>query len=238
MTTVLPDLSRRLEARELMDSGGLPEAELARALRFLEACNRWLGGWAVLEASLRAWSRSWEPGETITLLDVGTGAGDLPRRAQEWARERGFELRATGIDSDPEVFALARRACAGSDVELIESGLAEFAASGRRFDYVCASLVLHHVPEAQTEDALRACASLARRGLLISDLRRCAAGYLGVSALTAFLGDRVTRHDGPLSVRRAFTERELAELAARAGLPWLAVRREPFFRLSLSGARP
>jgi hypothetical protein len=40
----------------------------------------------------------------------------------------------------------------------------------------------------------------------------------------------MTRHDGPLSVRRAYTPGELAGLAARAELPDMCWHRAPAFR--------
>lgn len=235
MTALLPDLSSRLEARELMDSGSLSPAELDGALAFLEGCNRWLGGWSILRRRLEGWSPSWTPGRAVTLLDVGTGAGDLPRLAAAWGRRRGYDLRATGIDSDPSVVALARER--GGGVELECADLFSFAAAGRRFDYVCASLFLHHVPGPALGRALSALDGLALEGVFIGDLLRSAGGYLAVSALTAVLGDRVTRHDGPVSIRRGFRVEELDAAAARAGLHHLKARREPFFRVSLSGEK-
>jgi hypothetical protein len=43
----------------------------------------------------------------------------------------------------------------------------------------------------------------------------------------------VTRHDGPLSVRRAFTPAELDDLARAAGLPGARVHAHVPFRVSL-----
>ena len=46
-------------------------------------------------------------------------------------------------------------------------------------------------------------------------------------------GNRITRNDGPLSVRRSFTPAELLALAERAGLRNARVRRRVAFRLVL-----
>jgi 2-polyprenyl-3-methyl-5-hydroxy-6-metoxy-1,4-benzoquinol methylase len=233
---MLPDLLTRVEELELMDQPELPAGELETALRFLGFANRWLGGWSVLREHLEGWRGSWKG--PVTLLDVGTGGADLPILALDWARRRGVDLRVTAIDSSTAVLAHARRAAAGRrGLELVRADLLDFAATGRRFDYVCASLVLHHVPQASVVAALKALDALALRGVLVSDLRRCAGGYLGVTVVTAALGDRVTRNDGPLSVRRSFREHELAAAAAQAGLSYLRTRRQPFFRLSLAGQK-
>ncbi|HET7274893.1 MAG TPA: hypothetical protein VFI91_06915, partial [Longimicrobiaceae bacterium] len=70
---------------------------------------------------------------------------------------------------------------------------------------------------------------------IVSDLRRSLAGLAGARLLasTVWGAHPVTRHDGPLSVRRAFTPAELAGLADAAGWPNARVRTHPFFRVSL-----
>lgn len=232
----LPALERRVDEPELMDGGGLPPAELDEALDFLAFSNAVFGGWAAVREVAEAWSRRWETYRPITFLDVGTGAADIPRRLLRWGRERGFALSVTAIDSDPAVLGSARRRAGGeAGLELVEADLRDFARSGRRFDYVLGSLVLHHVPHAQLPGMLRACDALAGRGLLFSDLHRNAWAYLGVRAAT-LLGGRVSRHDGPLSVRRAFRAGELAAAAAEAGLGYLRVAGGPL-RLTLSGEK-
>ena len=118
----------------------------------------------------------------------------------------------------------------------MHADLGTFAALDGRFDYVLGSLFLHHLPPAELVPSLRLCDGLALKGMLFSDLRRCAAAYAGVSALTCMAG-RVSRYDGPLSVRRAFLPEELEDAAERAGLRYLRVRRGPFFRLSLAGEK-
>lgn len=220
-----------------MDSGGVAPAELDRALGFLAASNRFLGGWALLRRRLDEWSLRWRASRTVELLDVGTGAGDIPLLLLRWAREKGLSARVTAIDADAAVLELARRRCgAEPGLELLRAELTEFAACGRRFDYVLGSLLLHHIPDGGLVSALRACDRMARRGLLFGDLRRSPAAYVAVRAVTLASG-RVSRSDGPLSVRRAFTEPELAAAACRAGLAYLRARPEPFFRLSLSGEK-
>lgn len=220
-----------------MDSGAATPAELADALEFLSATNTFLGGWAVMRERLEIWSRAWDKRRIITMLDVGTGAADLPMRILSWGRQRRFNISIVAIDSDATVVEQARsRTEEEPYLTLLHSDLRSFAAAGRRFDYVLGSLFLHHVPAAELEDALRLCDGLAMKGLLFSDLRRCVAAYAGVRALTC-LGGRVTRNDGPLSVRRAFLPEELAAAAQGAGLRYLKVRRGPFFRLSLAGEK-
>lgn len=227
----------RADESELMDSGTVSSAELDGVLDFLSATNTFLGGWAVMRERLEVWSRAWDKKKIITMLDVGTGAADIPLRILNWGRQRRFNIKIIGIDTDAKVLELARARTEGEEsLGLMHMDLAAFAALGGRFDYVMGSLFLHHLPPAELEHSLRLCDGLAVKGMLFSDLRRCKAAYAGVSALTCMAG-RVSRFDGPLSVRRAFLPHELERAAENAGLGYLRVRRGPFFRLSLAGEK-
>jgi hypothetical protein len=55
--------------------------------------------------------------------------------------------------------------------------------------------------------------------------------------LSALAGNVIVRHDGPLSVRRAFTLPELSRLVHELDLRYLRARRESPFRLSLAGQK-
>lgn len=234
----MTSLARRVDEPELMDGAPLAAGELERALGFLAGANRLLGGNSVVIGRLERWSRRWPSGRAVTLLDVGTGGADVPLAVRAWGESRGFEVAVTAIDASPAVAELARRRAAGRPgVRVIEADLYEFASRGEAFDYVTASLFLHHVPDARLVEALRALDALARRGVIVSDLERCRGGLLAVRLLTGLFGDRVTRHDGPLSVRRSFRPAELGALAREAGLGYLSARRHPFFRISLAGEK-
>ena len=233
-----PDLARRVDLPELMDTTRLAAEELDGTLRFLETVNRRLGGYSLTFGYLERWLSARPASGPVTILDAGTGGGDLPVALAQWGRRQGLEVRVVGLDADEEIARWARRRAQSEPrVEIVHGELAALERTGRRFDFVTASLLLHHIPEAALVPVLRTLDGLAARGLVIGDLRRCAAGYVGVTLVTAALGNRVVRHDGPLSVRRAFLEGELEALAARAGLPHLRARRHPFFRLALAGEK-
>src|SRR5262249_56733670 len=98
-------------------------------------------------------------------------------------------------------------------------------------DVAICSLVLHHLPEAAVVALFRRLAELARLGFVVSDFRRGRVAWAAVWLAThAVSRNRMTRHDGPLSVRRAYTAGQLAALAARAGLPDVRWHRAVAFR--------
>jgi len=231
-------LEHRAAADELMDTVPLPPAAVEDALGFLEFTNRCFGGTRIVLRALQRWRARWPAGRTMTLLDVGTGAADIPRALVSWARASGCSLEVTAIDMAPSVVTAARRRVRDvPGIVLEQAALADLASSGRRFDYVTASLMLHHVPPGRTAEALGELDRLAMRGVIVAELRRSPASLMAVRMVSTLAGNAVVRHDGPLSVRRAFTVGELARLASDLGLEYLRARPEGLFRLSLSGEK-
>ncbi|HEY3381908.1 MAG TPA: methyltransferase domain-containing protein [Vicinamibacterales bacterium] len=232
------DLVARATGEELMDSNQWPAPVVRKTLRFLELTNRCFGGAAVVLRRFVSWHGQRAFTASLRILDVGTGGADVPVALINWARPLGLDLRVTAIDSAPDIVEAARaRVSRVPEITVERCSLFDLAASGRRFDIVVASLFLHHVPPSRTPDALRAIDRLAVRGVIISDLMRSPVALVAVGALALVAGNHVVRHDGPLSVRRAFTVDELEQLASNTGLTYLAAEREGPFRVSLSGQK-
>ena len=221
-----------------MDTAPLSPRVVGRTLAFLEMTNRWFGGTGIVLRALQRWSAGWPAGRGVRVLDVGTGGADIPCALLAWARAQDVDMEVTGIDLAPDVVAAARERTRGVEgLSIEQASLADVAASERRFDYVTASLFLHHVPPGRVGDALGGLDRLATRGVIVSDLRRSWLALAGVGLLSYVAGNAVVRHDGPLSVRRAFTVDELGDMASGLGLRYLQARSEGPFRVSLSGEK-
>lgn len=232
------NLNQRIDQLELMDTISVPIEEMQETLRFLEITNRYFGGNAVILRHLNNWSKNWSPTETISVLDIGTGAGDIPMSIARWARNKGFSVAITAIDLVHDIVTIAKNSTAGwPNIRIEKADLFELASSHKKFDYVISSLLLHHIPTDQTDQALRAMNTLARRGIVVSDLHRTGWNYVLVHLLSHLIGNRLVRHDGPLSVRRAFRPAELNHLAERNNLPFLRGRTESWCRVSLAGEK-
>lgn len=231
--TVLP----RVEgARERMDAPDVDPRHLEDSLRHIAGVNRWLGGTRSL---LRHLPLVLPPGRD-RVLDVGTGSGDLPRAAAAWGRDRGRRLRITAVDLHPATLEAARRATtAGAGTPSIRLARADglhLPFPDGAFDLALLSMTLHHVEGDAQVRLLRELARVAAGGrILVGELQRAVPNWLGARLLAATLWRRnpVTRHDGPLSVRRAFTPAELLDLARRAHLGAPTVHRHFFYRLVL-----
>ena len=196
---------------EIMDDLREPAPEFAAAYRELEIINRWLGG-------VRAIERFLPKDSGLSILDVAAGACDVSEALLERNAFRivVLDLNARGLKLSKKSWPVV-----GDALNLpFRDG---------SFDVVMASLFFHHLSDENCARVLSQMWRIARRRVLVNDLHRHAVAYFSIRALTSmFSGSRMVRHDGPLSVRRAFRPAELLEIAKRAGVPAQVHRSFPY----------
>jgi 2-polyprenyl-3-methyl-5-hydroxy-6-metoxy-1,4-benzoquinol methylase len=218
-------LGHRCVEAELMDEPDMAGERHAQALRGLERINAWSGSARILWPALARLAR--EERKQIGVLDVATGAGDLPIRLWQRARRAGLKMKFHGIDRSVSAVEYARRRALERESQIrfctwdaLSGGLPG------EYDAITCSLFLHHLEDERAVDLLRRMAMAARRLVLVNDLERSAAGLV-----LAYVGSRVLSRspvvhvDGVRSVRAAFTAAEVAALARRAGLEGATVSR-------------
>ena len=212
---------------ELLDDPGADPETVRRSLANITRANRWFGGTASLGWALAQTTRGVPPGTTLTLLDLGTGAGDLPVAARRWGARRGIDIVPVGLELSPVAARLAGRA--GVPTFVANATAPPVREAG--VDIVLVSQLAHHL-NADGVVALLAAADRASRGaVIVLDLRRARLAGVAFRAGATLLGfDAVTRHDGLVSIRRGYSAAELRALARRAGVSATVVRR-PGYRL-------
>jgi len=215
---------------ELLDDPTADPAAVTETLRNIARSNRWFGGTAVVLHGCRRLLAGVAPGTTLSLLDLGTGAGDVPRAAVRWAARRGIRLAPVGLERSRVAAAVASAAgipcvvgCAGAPP-----------VREKAVDLVLLSQVLHHLAPASMVRLLVTCDRLARRGVIVADLRRGRLGplafWVGARALRF---DPMTRADGMTSLRRGYTPTELRRVLLAAGIK-ARIERRPGYRLVAS----
>jgi SAM-dependent methyltransferase len=220
----------RRRGLEVLDDPGIDPVARERSHRDLVRANRLLGGRrAVLLALRPVLDDLARAHHAATLLDVGTGLADIPWRAREAARRRGIALHTVGLDGAPSLVAAARPRLD----DAVGGGALALPFADDSIDIVVCSQLLHHFEE---QDALRLLAELdrvARRCVIVSDVRRswlAAAGFWIASVALRF--DPITRHDGTTSVLRGFTALELRDMVLHATGVQPVVRRRLGYRLT------
>jgi SAM-dependent methyltransferase len=214
------DLASRATDPESLDVG-VTEDEALKSLADLRFVNRWLGNRGRLAAAVDGLL----DGLALpSLLDVGAGSGDVPA----WLRERrGGRLRVVLLD-----LKRLHLQAAPPDLGRVVADVRRLPFPPRSFDVVTASLFLHHFDAPELPEVLRALYGLARRGLVVNDLRRARVPYtFGRATFPLLFQSQVSVEDGLISIRRAFQARELEEAFAAAGLPRPAITRTWPYRL-------
>jgi ubiquinone/menaquinone biosynthesis C-methylase UbiE len=231
MTLLTP---KRIYEEELLDAGEGTDEDVARSLEDLRRINRFLGGQKVL---LRALSLGLKGtgADRVSLLDVGTGSADIPMALAAKCRLRGIETFIVAVDISERNLRVSRSQLGvASDIQLVQADSLALPFAARSFDFVTASLFLHHFRD---EDVVRLLADfgrIAKRAVLVNDLVRNLVPYYftriaGPMLAASFL----TRNDAPVSILRGFTANEMKELAHRAGLRVREIKRMFPYRLSL-----
>jgi len=201
--------------------GPLDEQVLRDNLRDLMRVNRYLGGIRLsTQAVERLLSRT-SVDEHVRLLDIGTGAGDIPIALIDRLAEHGRTMTVHAIDTREEMIAFAeRRAGDRADLTFAVSTVGDrLPFADDSFDIVHCSLVLHHLEPDEGTRLIGEAARVSRIGVIVNDLDRAPHLWIGAWLLGHLLtGNRYTRHDGPLSVRRAYRPAEVMAMAASSGL--------------------
>lgn len=218
------DLHARRRIPERMDDPGLEANRHVLALSELARLNR-------LSRTARAfWTelrREPVASTPLRVLDVACGGGDVALDLARLARSAGRAIQVDGCDLSDRAVGVAsesaRRAGLPCRFFTLDALRDPFPPG---YDFLVTSLFLHHLDEPQVVSLLRRMAASARRGILVSDLRRTRTGLiLTWMATRALCRSSVVRYDGPASVRAAFREDEVRILAGRAGLEGFTLTR-------------
>src|SRR5262249_30330080 len=145
-SAVLAPPPREAERIELMDRLDAPPAELTQSLVDITRLNR-IGATEAILREVAPFLARLEVGATLRILDVGTGAADIPLALARWARQRGQRLRVVALEFHPTILAYAARAVRESpDIRLVGGDALKEPIRPGSVDLALCSLMLHHLP--------------------------------------------------------------------------------------------
>jgi len=224
-----------------MDDDTVDYPTLRACLVDLAKVNRWTLAHRPTLAFLNDLHRRglWPKHRPLRLLDVGSGYGDLIRTIDRWAARRGLAMELTGLDLSPwSERAAAEATPPGRPITWATGDVFD---DTRPADVIVSSLFTHHLPNALIARFLHDMETRAEIGWFINDLHRHPLPYFGFAILSKAMGwHPFVRHDGPISIARAFAAADWGVLIAEAGLSPETARvawRFPF-RLCVSRVKP
>ncbi len=217
---------KRVVIPELLDEDLGTPAEIRDSLLDLRNINEKFGGFSSIRKLLEVVAQN-HGSDSLTLLDVAGGAGDVVEHVSQ--RLNGaMRVRATILDRAVTHMNGTRRRfrrVAGDALAL------PFQPSS--FDVVSCNLFLHHLESDQIlrffDEALR----VARIAVIASDLRRNRFHWIAAHIGKLTYHSRLTQHDAPVSIRRAYTIAEIRALLKRSKATSFFIQRHYFQRFGL-----
>lgn len=206
----------RRRGHEILDDPAHDPALAERSLRDVVLANRFFGGQRAVLREVRSVLTplaQLPAAPSLSLLDVGTGLGDIPAAAARMAAQHGMTLQTIGLELAPSLARAARARCS----HVLAADARTLPLPDASVDIVTCSQVLHHFDDDIAARLLQEFARVARRAVIIGDLRRSWLAVAGLWVSSFALGFHpVSRHDGVVSILRGYTSDELSALTQRA----------------------
>lgn len=215
---------KRVVIPELLDTDAGTRAEVEASLADLRMVNRWFGGAGVMCNLIERVARATGLVE-LSLLDVAAATGDIAATARNRLAQRGVHLSVTLLDRATSHFEPGPPRVAGDALAL------PFADSS--FDVVGCSLFTHHLEPDEISCFVTEGLRVARQAVLINDLRRHVAHLVLTYAGLPLFRSRLTRHDGPVSIRRAYTAEEMREMLSRTPAARVEITNHYLYRMGV-----
>lgn len=215
---------QRVVTPELLDSDEGSTHEIAASLADLRRINRWFGSISTICNLVKKIAEQ-SSRRRFTMLDVGGASGDIAAAAQQRLRSSGIDLQTTLLDRASSHMNGNFPATAGDALHL------PFRA--KAFDLVACSTFMHHLDSDEIIRFVNEALRVARVAVLINDLRRHPLHLALVYAGFPLFRSRLTRHDGPASVRRAYTPQELLDLLKLTAASRIQISNHYLFRMGV-----
>ena len=218
---------QRVEIPELLDTDAGSPREVADSLADLRWFNRFLGGRRTTALLLRRIATRLAVTE-LSFLDVAAASADNALYARERLAKDGVLLSVTVMDR-----AITHLARSANGIPAVVADALRLPFASQAFDVVGSSLFMHHLQPGEAVSLMRESSRVARHAVIINDLRRHPVHWLAAYVGAPLYRSRITRHDAPASVRRAYTAAEIAGLAKDAGASRIDIANHYFFRMGV-----
>jgi ubiquinone/menaquinone biosynthesis C-methylase UbiE len=228
---------QRVNAREILDSGGCSPADIATTLRDIARVNRWFGGVATTRKMVECVAQVSRV-KRFSVLEVAAGSGQGSEMVRKSLARRGIAIDVTLSDLSRSHLLSENRA-RRSHLPETHGVVADARAlpfGDGAFDLVSCSLFAHHLQPQELAQFVLEGIRVSRRALLINDLVRHRLHLAFAFAGYPIMQSRVAWLDGLTSVRRSYVPSEIRSMFASAFSParvQVEISRNYLFRMGV-----
>jgi SAM-dependent methyltransferase len=226
-------LPERAPQVELLDMGEGTAEEVRQNLDDMARVNRWLGGHAALRRFLLPRLRvAAQRPSPLRILDIACGSASMPVMLAEWARRRRIRLQILALDASSRHLRFAReRVKDFPEISVVSADARELPLRRGAFDFIISSLFLHHLEPADLITMLRGLQTVCSGTIILNDLVRSGAShFLFQHGARFFYNNRLTLHDGLVSIGQAYTPSEIRGIVRATGLEHAKVYNHGLYR--------
>jgi len=202
----------RSEQQEIMDDPNLDLVALKEVFMDINKVNRVLNGHAI---TIRAIEKTLDenPQKSYTIVDLGCGNRDMLKKIALYFRNRAISLKLVGVDLNGNAINIAMENCKHfSNISFLQKDILSLDVLVPQCDILLCTLTMHHFGKEEIQEFLHRIVRLPRIGIIINDLQRSMVSYYLFKIFSViFIKTHIARHDGLVSIKRAFIKSELKE---------------------------
>ncbi len=207
----------RSQQQEIMDDAELSGDSLATLLNDLKKVNTLLGGFSITLDGVETLVLNSPKTTSLTLLDLGCGDGESLRKCAQFMRKQQRTMKFIGVDMNEHILEIAKEKSNDyPEISYLKLNILEKNQQLPNFDIATCNLFLHHFPEHQIIELLNKLIKQGKRGVVINDLRRSKLAFQLFKIFgLLFMKSKIAKHDGLVSIARAFKRKELKKMAEK-----------------------
>ncbi len=203
---------KRVEAQEMLDSDHWSTEQVTCALRAIRRVNLFYGGDRMhkrlfRDVALRARL------ESLDVLEVASARGEVVQAVARMLMKENISLRISLLDRSN--LHLPKAGDWHKELPppaLLVGDALQIPLPDRSVDVVSCCLFLHHLSTNEARAFLKEALRVSRVAVLVNDVERTRTNYTLSCLQTLIDPSELSRHDGPTSVRQAYTFAELNDL--------------------------
>jgi len=189
---------------------------LRKTLDKLAEINRWLGGNSVTLNGLKKLLKNVPKNQSLTIVDIGCGNGDMLRRVADYGKKEGYALKLIGIDANEFTVDYAKKLSRNyAEINYFHQSVFSNEFKKLSYDIVLSTLFLHHFTEKEISHLLSSVLKKANIGVIINDLHRHPIAYYLFKLVCLAINNPMIKKDGLISILSSFKKEDLKRISKK-----------------------